>query len=120
MDTLELVELAVPVKVPCAVRPAFFNDVEPLLSQTIACFMIIGELKTQCFVLRFVPAADDIETGPAMPDLVQGSQLFCSDYGVVEAGMCRRKDRDFLVEASRPAAQVRVSSTLCWKLVAPP
>ena len=56
--------------------------------------MIIGELKTQCFVLRFVPAADDIDTGPAMADLVQRRQLFRGDDRIVKTGVCRGKDRD--------------------------
>ena len=94
VDSLELVELAVPVKISLAVRPAFFHDVEPLLSQAVACLVIIGQLKSQCFIFRFVPAADDIDAGAPVTDLVQRSQLFRGDYGVMKPSMCRRKDRD--------------------------
>ena len=94
VDALELVELAVPIEVPRAVRPAFFYNVVPLLSQPVACFVVTRQLESQCFVLRFVPAADDIETGPAVADLVQGSQLFRGNDGVVKSCVCRGKDRD--------------------------
>ena len=95
MNPLELVELTVPVKIPLTVRPAFFHDIEPLLSQAVACLVIIGQLKSQCFIFRFVPAADDIDAGAPVTYLVQRSQLFCGNDGVMKPGMCRRKDRDF-------------------------
>ena len=94
VDALELVELAVPVKVPRAVRPAFFYNVVPLLSQPVACFVVTRQLESQCFVLRFVPAADDIDTGPAVANLVQGSQLFRGNDGVVKSCVCRGEYRD--------------------------
>ena len=89
MNALELVELAVPVKITTGLRPAFPDDVVPLLAQAVTCLVVIGQFEPQCFILRFVPAADDIDAGASVAYLIQGSQLFRGNDGVVETGVGR-------------------------------
>ena len=90
---LQLEELAVPVE-GFGAGPECLDDVEPFLRVAVACLVIVGERQSERFILRLVPAGDDVEADAAAADLVHGCQLLGDNDWMVGGGVDGGEDID--------------------------
>jgi len=88
-------------------------------AKCVARFMI-ALCDPEHFELAFIPAGNDVEPEATFADLVAGDAFLGGDDGIEQWGMDGTEYGDALVAASRPAAQVLVSSVSPWKSVSPP
>ena len=90
-------------------RPGKLEDVDPFLRVVVAQF-VLALLDAEHFELALVPADHKIEPEASVADVVGGHTFLRRDDRVEQRRVHRAEDCHALVDASRPAAQVMVSS----------
>ena len=94
-------------------------DVEPLL-RVIVARVVLALADAEHLELALVPADHEVDAETAFADVVDGDEFLRGDHRIEQRRVHGAEHRDAPVAASRPAAQVTVSSVAPWKSVSPP